>query len=93
MCWLASANNTRTVRARAAFRAFRSRSGTAPSNSSGASRGQVVEVLGDEVQRRVGHDLADFALSVAGPAERVHIGIGPNATVLNDLTSEAEPRA
>src|SRR5271166_2041420 len=49
--------------------------------------GDVVEVVGEDVQRDVGHDLANLPI-VAGPAELFHIGIGHDATVLNDLASE-----
>jgi len=37
--------------------------------------GDVVEVVGEDVQRDVGHDLANLPI-VAGPAELFHIGIG-----------------
>jgi hypothetical protein len=45
----------------------------------------VVEVVGEDDERVVGHDLADLAPSVAGPAELFQVLIGHDAPVEDDL--------
>jgi hypothetical protein len=49
--------------------------------------GNTIEVVGEDAERHVGHDLA---FSVTGLEGRIHFSIGPDTTVLNDLNSERE---
>ena len=55
--------------------------------------GDVVEVVGEDVQGDVGHDLGDLGVPVAGVTHGGDVGLGHDTPLLHDRPGEAEQHA